>query len=75
MLRRVQPDLRIIALSGEGSASGVAGNAFTAALLSKPVTASTLLDTVHRALHPAQAPAAVIAPGNALSYAPLPHAR
>jgi len=58
-LRRLRPDLPVVAMSGVGSEIGAAHREFTTAFLAKPFQAETLLPLIHRVLHePALAPPA-----------------
>ena len=57
-LRRLQPGLRIIAMSGAGSAPKATASAFMSAFLAKPFQAETLLPLIHRVLHEPASPTA-----------------
>ena len=57
-LRRLQPDLRIIAMSGADSASKAAACELTSAFLAKPFQPETLLPLIHRVLHEPAPPTA-----------------
>jgi signal transduction histidine kinase len=61
-LRRLQPDLRIIAMSGAGSASKAAACELMSAFLAKPFLPETLLPLIHRVLHEPAPPAAPYPP-------------
>jgi len=50
-LRRLQPDLRIIAMSGAGSAPNAVACELMSAFLAKPFQPETLLPLIHRVLH------------------------
>jgi len=74
-LRRLQPDLRIIAMSGAGSAPKAAACELMSAFLAKPFQPETLLPLIHRVLHehapptgphptPADGAEPVMAPGS-----------
>jgi two-component system cell cycle sensor histidine kinase/response regulator CckA len=65
-LRRLQPDLRIIAMSGAGSAPKAAACELMSAFLAKPFQPGTLLPLIHRVLHepaPPTAPRPAMASG------------
>ena len=57
-LRRLQPDLRIIAMSGAGSAPKAAASELMSAFLAKPFQPETLLPLIHRVLHEPAPPTA-----------------
>jgi DNA-binding NtrC family response regulator len=57
-LRRLQPGLRIIAMSGAGSAPKATASEFMSAFLAKPFQAETLLPLIHRVLHEPASPTA-----------------
>jgi DNA-binding response OmpR family regulator len=57
-LRRLQPDLRIIAMSGAGSAPKAAACELMSAFLTKPFQPETLLPVIHRVLHEPASPTA-----------------
>jgi CheY-like chemotaxis protein len=57
-LRRLQPDLRIIAMSGAGSAPKAAACELMSAFLAKPFQPETLLPLIHRVLHEPASPTA-----------------
>ena len=57
-LRRLQPDLRIIAMSGAGSAPKAASCELMSAFLAKPFQPEALLPLIHRVLHEPAPPTA-----------------
>jgi CheY-like chemotaxis protein len=57
-LRRLQPDLRIIAMSGAGSAPKATACELMSAFLTKPFQPETLLPVIHRVLHEPASPTA-----------------